>query len=193
MSGKGWPRWAIAALLIILVVFSTPAAAQETEGLAISAGEIKMNGVRLGESRNSTITVSNNKTFPVTVTMSAEIPYAENLTPGYEPIPDTGWISLTPQDIELNPDSDQTVEITITIPSSGAWGGKNYECWIRATFEVLGIIQIELDCRLLVSISTAYARGINWTLIGIIVGVVVIAGAMAYSNRRTLKKWAGRW
>jgi hypothetical protein len=193
VSGKGWPSWAITALLIILVVFSAPAAAQEAEGLAISSGEMIINGIRLGESRNSTITVSNNKTFPVTVTMSAETPYAENLTPGYEPIPDTGWISLAPQDIELDPDSDQTVDITVNIPSSGAWGGKNYECWLRATFGVLGIFQVELDCRLLLSISTAYAGEIDWTLIGAIAGVVVVAGAVAYSNRRTLKKWAGRW
>jgi hypothetical protein len=193
VRGKGWPRWAIIALLIIMVVFSAPAAAQEAEGLAISSGEITMNGIRLGESRNSTITVSNKKTFPVTVTMSAETPYAENLTPGYEPIPDTGWISLAPQYMELDPDSDQTVDITVIIPSSGAWGGKNYECWLRATFEVLGIFQIELDCRLLVSTSTAYAEPIDWTLVGVIAGVVVVAGAMAYSNRRTLKKWVGRW
>ncbi len=175
------------------MVSSAHAAAQDAEGLAISAGEITMNGIRLGESSNSTITVSNNKTFPVTVTMSAETPYTENLTPGYEPIPDTDWISLTPQDIELDPDFDQTVDITVTIPSSATWGGKNYECWIRATFEVLGIFQIELDCRLLVSTSTVQTGGINWTLAGVIAGVVVVAGAMAYSNRRTLKKWAGRW
>jgi len=193
VRGKGWLKWVILALLVILVVFSAHAAAQEAEGLAISSGEITMNGIRLGESRNSTITVSNNKTFPVTVTMSAETPYAENLTPGYEPIPNTGWISLTPQYIELDPDSDQTVDITVTIPSSGAWGGKSYECWLRATFEVLGILQIELDCRLLVSTGTAYAGGINWTLIGVIVGVVVVAGAIVYSNRKTIKKWAGRW
>jgi hypothetical protein len=193
VSGKGWPKRAIAVLLAILVVSSTPALAQEAKGLAISSGEILINGIRLGESRSETITVSNNKEFPVTVSMSAEIPYPENLTPGYEPIPDTGWISLAPQHIELDPDSDQEVDITVTIPSASNWGGNNYECWLRATFKVLGIFQVELDCRLLLSTSTVYTRGIDWVLTGVIAGVVVVAGAIAYSNRRTLKKWAARW
>lgn len=193
MSGKGWPKRVIAFLLAILTISSTPALAQEAEGWAISPGEARVDGLLLGESRSGTITVSNNKDFPVTVSMSAETPHSENLTPGYEPIPDTGWISLAPQRIELDSNSDQKVDITVTIPSAGDWGGKNYECWLRATFEVIGIFQIELDCRLLLSTSAAYARGIDWILVGAIAGVVVVAGAVAYSNRRTLKRWAGRW
>jgi len=35
--------------------------------------------------------------------------------------------------------------------------------------------------------------GIDGTIVGIIAGVVVVIGAMAYSNRRTIRKWAGRW
>ena len=151
-----------------------------------------MNGIRLGESRNDTITVYNNKDFPVTFSMSAEIPQAGNLRSEYESIPDTGWITFDSSLVELDAHSRQEVIVTVTIPSNGDWGGKNYECWLRATFEVIGIFQIELDCRLLLSTSTAYAGGIDWILMGVIAGAVVVAGAVAYSNRRALKKWAGR-
>ena len=193
MSGKGWLKRAIAVLLAILAVSSTPTLAQEAEGWAISPGEVPMNGIRLGESRSNTITVYNNKDFPVTFSMSAEIPQAGNLRPEYESIPDTDWITFDSSLVELDAHSRQEVIVTVTIPSNGDWGGQNYECWLRATFEVIGIFQVELDCRLLISTSTAYAGGIDWILMGVIAGAVVVTAAVAYSNRRALKKWAGRW
>jgi len=193
VTGKGWLRWIIVVIPAALAAFSSATLAQETEGWIISPGEVPVSGIRLGESRTGTITVYNNKDFPATVSMSAEIPYQGNLTPGYEPIPDTAWISLTPQYFELGQYSEQEVDLTVTIPSTGDWGGKHYECWLRATFDTMGMLQVKLDSRLLLSTSTAYARGTNWVLIGAIAGGVVVAGTMVFSNRRKLKRWLGRW
>jgi len=183
----------LAIALAILIIASAPALAQEAEGWAISPGEFSVNGIRLGESTSLTITVINNEGSPLTFTMSAEIPQAGNLRPGHEPIPDTGWITFDSSLVELDAHSRQDITVTIAIPSNGDWGGRNFECWLRATSEAIGILQIELDCHLLVSTSTAYSRGIDWILVGVIAGIVVVAGAVAYSNRKTIKKWAGRW
>lgn len=181
------------ALLAMMAISPSPTLAQENEGWAISPGRVPVTGIRPGESRSGTITVSNNKDFPAVVLMSAEIPYVDNLTPGYEPIPDTDWISLTPQQFELGQYSEQEVQITVTVPSSGDWGGKRYECWLRATLNTMGILQVKIDSRLLLSITVAYAGGINWVLVGAIAGGVVVASTVIFSNRRELKKWVGRW
>ena len=193
MSGKGWPKWAIAVLLAILTISSIPVLAQEAEGWAISPGEARVDGILLGESANIPITLINNESSPLTFTMSAEIPPADELRPGYEVIPDTNWITFNLPLVELEANSRQDVIVTVAIPPSGDWRGRNYECWLRATSEAMGMLRVELDCRLLLSTSAGYARGIDGMLAGIIAGVVVVIGAMAYSNRRTLKKWAGRW
>jgi hypothetical protein len=193
VSGKNWPKRTIVVLLAILAVYSVPALAQEEEGWAISSSEPPLSSVRLGETVRYTITVSNNKDFPSTFSMSADIPQPDNLTTSYEPIPDTTWITFSPQQGELAPYSDKEVIVTIAIPSAENWGGKNYECWLGATFKAMGMLQVELYCRLLLSTSTVYARGIDWILVGAIAGIVVVAGAAAYSNRRTLRKWTGRW
>ncbi|UCB42400.1 MAG: hypothetical protein JSV77_08020 [Dehalococcoidales bacterium] len=193
MTRKIHLRWVIVVLLTTLVFSSTPALAQEAESWAISWDETPQRSVQLGESVKYAVTVSNNKDFPATFSMSANIPQPGNLTPGYEPIPDTTWITFSPQQGELAPYSDQKVTVTIAIPSAENWGGKSYECWLGATFETMGMLQIKLDSRLLLSTSTSYARGINWILIGAIAGGVVVAGAMMLSNRRELKRWLGRW
>ena len=57
MSRKGWPKQAIAVLLAILTISSTPALAQEAEGWAISPGEARIDGLLLGESTGFTVTV----------------------------------------------------------------------------------------------------------------------------------------
>jgi len=193
VNGKGWLKWAIGVLLAILTISSAPALAQEAEGWAISPGEARIDGILLGESVNLSITVANNKDSPLAFTMSAEIPPESELRPGYEQIPDTNWITFDSPLVELDALSRQEVIVTVTIPASGDWGGRSYECWLRATSEAMGMLQVELDCRLLLSTSAAYARGIDWILVGVIAGVVVVAGAMAYSNRRAIKRWAGRW
>lgn len=191
MNGNGWLKRVIPVLLAILTLYATPALAQEAEGWAISPGEARVDGLLLGESANFSVTVINNEDSPLTFTMSAEIPEADKLRPGHEPIPDTNWITFDVPLVELDAYSRQEVIVTVAIPSNGDWGGRNYECWLRATSEAMGILQVELDCRLLLSTSAAYARGIDWTLVGVIAGVVVVAVAMIYSNRRTIKKWAG--
>lgn len=193
MAGKGQLGWVMVVLLAVVAVSSSPTLAQGTENWSISPGKVTVTSIRIGESINETITVINNKDFPAVVSMSAEIPHLDNLTPGYEPIPDTDWVRLTPQHFELGEYSEQEIDLTVTIPSDGDWGGKHYECWLRATFDTMGILQVKLDSRLLLSTSVAYTRGTNWVLVGAIAGGVVVAGAMVFSNRRELKRWLGRW
>jgi hypothetical protein len=193
VNRKGWLKWAIVVLPATLAISSAPVLAQEAEGWAISPGETPQGSVRLGESVRYVVTVSNNKDFPATFSMSANTPQPDNITPSYEPIPDTTWITFSPQQGELAPYSNQEVVVTIAVPSAEDWGGKNYECWLGATFKAMGMLQVELYCRLFLSTSTAFARGIDWILLGVIAAAVVVAGAMAYSNRRTIKRWAGRW
>lgn len=193
MTGKGWLGWVTVTLLAVAAISSSPTLAQDTEGWAISPDKVTVRNIRLGESISGTITVINNKDFPATVYMTAEIPYEDNLTPGYESIPDTDWANLTPQHFELGAHSEREVDLTVTIPSTGDWGGKHYECWLRATFETMGILQVKLDSRLLLSTGVAYAGGMNWVLIGAIAGGVAVAGAIVFSNRRELKRWLGRW
>ena len=194
MTVKNWPGCVVTmALLAILAIPSSSSLAQEQEGWAISPSEVRVDGISLGESTEFSITIVNNKDFTVCFSMSSSTPTLDRLIPGYQPIPDTAWIRFNPQLIELAAYSRQKVTVTVDIPFEGEWGGKTYECWLSATSETMGILQVKLDCRLLLSTSTAYPPGVNWVLIGSIVSVVIIAGGVIYSYRRGLKRWLSRW
>ena len=194
MSGKGWAQWIISiALLVYLTTPSYAVMAQTGQGWSLSPGEVRVDGIRLGETASFEITIANNKDFPLGFSISTNIPRPDDLRPGYEPFPDVSWIRVAPQQIELPQFSQKKVTVTVTIPSEGDWGGRNYECWLGATSEAMGIFQIELACRLLLSTSAAYARGADWPLIGGITGIAVIAIGLIYGSRRKLKRWFGRW
>jgi len=189
MSGKGWSRCIISiALLLSLISPSYIVMAHAGQGWSLSPGEIRVDGIRLGETASFVVTIANNNDLPIGFSISATIPRPDNLRPGYEPLPDASWISFTPQQIELPPFSQKKITVTVAVPSEGDWGGRSYECWLGAKSEAMGVIQIELDCRLLLSTSAAYARGVYWPLIGGITGITVIAIGLIYGNRRKLKK-----
>ena len=189
MTGKGWFQWIInIALLMSLTTPSYVVMAQAGQGWSLSPGEVRVDGIRLGETASFEVTIANNKDFPLGFSISTNIPRPDDLRPGYEPFPDTSWISFTPQQIELPPFSQKKVTVTVAVPSEGDWGGRSYECWLGAKSEAMGVMQIELDCRLLLSTSAAYARGVYWPLIGGITGITVIAIGLIYGNRRKLKR-----
>jgi len=180
------------ALLTSLIAPSYAVMAQVGRGWSLSPGEVRVDGIRLGETASFEITIANNKDFPLGFSISTTIPGPDDLRPGYEPFPDASWIRVAPQQIELPQFSQKKVTVTVTIPSEGDWGGRNYECWLGATSEAMGILQIELACRLLLSTSAAYARGLDWPLIGSITGIAIIAIGLIYGNRRKLKRWLSR-
>ena len=193
MTEKGWAEWIISiALLVSLTTPSYVVMAQAGQGWSLSPGEVRVDGIRLGENASFEVTIANNKDFPLGFSISTNIPRPDDLRPGYEPFPDTSWISFTPQQIELPPFSQKKVTVTVAVPSEGDWGGRSYECWLGAKSEAMGVMQIELDCRLLLSTSAAYARGIDWPLIGSITGITVIAIGLIYGNRRNLKRCLNR-
>ena len=187
MRGKDWLSLIVGiALVATLTMSPSLVLAQGETGWAISPGEVRVDGILLGESTTFPITIVNNKDFPLSFSMSVNLPDPSRLRPGYELIPDTSWISFSPRHIELAPDSREKITVTVTIPSEGDWGGKNYECWFDATSERIGMLQVVLSCRLLLSTSAAYAPGINWPLVGGIIGGIAIVGGLIYGNRRRL-------
>lgn len=158
-------------------------------GWAISPGEVRIDGVRLGESTSFPITLVNNKESPQSFSLSCSLPHPNMIRPGYLPIPDTSWVSFTPSGVSLAPHSQQEVTVTITVPNDEEWGGQNYECWLDATSSAMGMLQLALSSRLLLSTSTVSTPGTNWYRLGGITSAVLVVAGIIYGNRRKLRDW----
>ena len=81
--------------------------------------------------------------------LSVLAPPPENLEPGYEPIPDEGWIVLEPPFIEIEANSYKLVDILLDIPKWENLTGKRWEAWISVTrmAEPGELIEVELISR----------------------------------------------
>lgn len=177
--------------LAVVLLASLPYPALAQVGWSISPGELRVDGIRLGEGVSLPLTLVNNHDGPLSISLSPSLPL--QLRPGYEPIPDTSWVSFSPTRLTLAPHSREEITVSLSVPSQGEWGGKSYECWLTATANATGVIQLALNSRLLLSTSTAYKPSINW---GLAVGIGLlgaIVGGAAYANRRELRSWLTRW
>ncbi len=186
----------IQALLLVMVAavlfHAAPghgAEGQTAEGWALSPSEIRVDGIRLGETARLRITLTNNEASGVSFSLAATIPLRERLRPGYEPLPDPGWVTFLPQQVRLKAGERQDVTAVLAVPAEGDWGGRSFECWLVAVSQDLGLVQLELSSRLLVSTSPAYATDGTLLLMAGIIGAVVRAAGAAYGSRKDIRKW----
>jgi hypothetical protein len=165
---------------------------QTPPGWSLSPSEITVNGVRLGETARLSITLTNNRDSGVSFSLAATAPPPESLRPGYEAIPDPGWVTLSPPQVRLDAGQQREVTAMLAVPAEGDWGGRSFECWLVAASQDLGIIQLELNSRLLVSTSPAYTTDTTRLVVGILIGTTVLAAGAAYGSRREIRRWLRR-
>jgi len=122
---------AVAALL-------TAVAAHARIGLSSQFVNIVLEGLKVGknynllELRGIPYTIKNRGDAPVSVIVEAERPEKGMLMPGYEPIPDSSWIEVSPNEVTINPGESAFAALTIKIPEGKEYIGRHYHGLIFA-------------------------------------------------------------
>jgi hypothetical protein len=78
--------------------------------------------------------VENTSRQKVKVTLKSTRPFERKaIGRGYLMIPDPGWITVEPCELELEPHSTGYAEVRLTIPDDPKYAGKRFEGWLMAT------------------------------------------------------------
>jgi len=127
-------------------------------------GEVIVENLRLGETYNTReivnlpLMVTNYSDEEVIVTLTVKKPRPERLREGYEPIPDTDWIELSINRMELQPGGHAATDVIIHVPSDEQYARKKYHVLIESVAKGKGNIAVGLKHRLLFSIASSEAQ-----------------------------------
>jgi len=126
-------------------------------------------------------------------TLSVRRPPPENLTEGYDAIPNENWIILMPMYMEIGENSSDTIDISLNIPRWENLTNQRWEAWIsvKRMAELGEILEIEYFSKMKIITTEELLplpSGITLTTIVIVAVVVgaaaVIIGAWVWSRRR---------
>jgi hypothetical protein len=71
--------------------------------------------------------LTNRSRSEVAVAVRPEVPDAAALQPGYEAVPDAGWLRVSPDRFTLKPGETARGTVTLTVPSDGRWKGRHFQ------------------------------------------------------------------
>jgi len=141
----------LSTLVIVLLILSVShiALAQGEPLFSVSPSDFTvLDAPPLGEPYRleRKLVIRNDDTINRFFVLSVRAPPLENVGPGYEPIPNEGWIILEPTLIEIEENSVDTVDIFLNIPRWENLTNQRWEAWISVTrmAELGEITEIEL-------------------------------------------------
>lgn len=106
------------------------------KGILVRGGDVILENVTPGisydlYSRGYSFGVKNGGEAPVSVIIEPAIPKKSECSSGYEPIPDPGWISLEPSEInDLCPQCFKPVRVVLHVPDREEYKGKHYQVFL---------------------------------------------------------------
>jgi len=122
------------ALMIVSLTLltSTVAHAQENAIFSVSPGSFTVTDVPIGEIYTSPqhIVVRNGDNVARAVSITVEVPPANETTPGYAPIPNANWVIPSASSILISENSDAEIQISLNIPRQENLTGQRWEVWI---------------------------------------------------------------
>jgi len=126
----------LSALMVVSLILyaSSVAHAQEIENVfTVSPGEFT---VRDAPPMGSSYTISqvlvlwNRDDVPRTVLITVEVPPENMVTPGYEPIPNGGWVLPSSPSFMIGENSYALIQLSLNIPRWENLTGQRWEVWI---------------------------------------------------------------
>lgn len=147
--------------LVGCVVVSGFWATVQAGGISTHFAELRISDLQPGRtyvgSRDVTgepYTVANNTDEPLDLMMVVRVPESSELQPGYEPIPDAGWIRFQKQFFTAPGGKPGTNDYYISIPSGETHLGKKYQVQLGVrTFGGASFVQMGLMGRALLSVT----------------------------------------
>jgi len=124
------------ALLILSVSYTTRAQLPEENVFEVSPGSFTVRDAPpLGEPYliEQKLAIRNRENAMRTFTLSVRTPPEDEVTEGFDPIPNGNWIILTPAYIEIEGNSSDIVEIFLNIPRWENLTNQRWEAWISVT------------------------------------------------------------
>jgi len=153
-------------ILVSLLISISLATVRDTSAVSMHStfGEIIMENLRLGETYNTRemvnlpLLITNNSEDKITVFLTVVKPQGVQLREGYEPIPDTNWIELSIDRMEMEPGGKGAADVIIHVPSDEQYARRRYQVMIESVGKGKGNIAAGLAHRLMFSIAPSQAQ-----------------------------------
>jgi len=174
--------WLALVLLIAVILF--PAIVQ-AQNFSVSPVEIKIDNLSPGEEAQFNLTIRNKEDINHVFALTTYNPGESERREGRAEFPDEGWISFSPQSVEVDANSEAKTKVTVAIPANQKWTGKDWEIWLRVAPEEREFLVVNYYIRLLVSTGREVEAGTNVGLVvGIVVGILLLACVVYYFHFR---------
>jgi len=153
-------------ILVSLLISISLVTGRDTSAVSMHSqfGEVIMENLRLGETYNTRemvnlpLLITNRGEQKITTFLTVVKPRREQLREGYEPIPDTNWIELSTDRMELEPGAQGASDVIIHVPSDEQYARRRYQVLIHSVGKGEGNIAGGVYHRLLFSIAPSQAQ-----------------------------------
>ena len=166
--------------VLALLFFSLPFIAQ-AQYFGLSPAEVRIDGLAPGSKPEFELTIRNEHDKAYTFILGTYQPWEEERREGRAEFPDDRWIDFFPNDIQVAAKSEDTVKVTVAIPSNEKWAEKDWEIWLSASPESGELLTVKLYVRLLISTSGGAPQSPHT---GFVVGIIAALVLIAWGVRR---------
>lgn len=135
--------------------------ARAAEGIATDFGNVTLNNIPQGTPftlAQRPVRVTNHGGEPVDVQFEAATPEASRLLPGYEAVPDLGWVSFKPGRVNgIKPDATEGSVLTLSVPAGAAYAGRKFQVdlFLHTTGAGVHAVSMGLKPRLCFAVAPA--------------------------------------
>jgi len=196
---------------LVLVLFAPPALPQKRIEVAASPGEFVAHDVPVGifAQLEKKLIISHSDNIPRAISISAVRPPADQVRPGYSPIPDTTWVYfiangsttvenavlIVGREVDGKWENWSEVGIALNLPAWENLTNQRWEAWITTKIEAepgevvapAPTVRMKLET---VGEVTKRALPLH-LLLAIVAAVAIIAALGAWMRRRKARSGAG--
>lgn len=105
-----------------------------TNYASVYAGNLKIGGsYNLTEAANLPMWLSYEGDIPVMIQLEVVKAGGSDLRAGYEPIPDTSWITFSKDRFEVKPGESENIDVIVNVPNDKNLCGKKYQLFVFAS------------------------------------------------------------
>jgi hypothetical protein len=149
--------WLTLSLVVGLALAGRTACARGS--LSTDFGNVALENIPQGtpfELAGRPVRITNGGDYPIGVVCEAVLPTAKDMVPGYEPVPDPGWISFAPKAFrDVAPGATVSAVMTIAVPKDAMYAGKRYEAYLflHTSADTAGAVGMGVKPRLLFKVA----------------------------------------
>jgi hypothetical protein len=131
----------VVKFLLIGLIAAAPVSARAALELMTPFADVVVDRLNVGQRYDlarlsrQTFSITNRGTSAVALRIEPVADEPNSLQPGYESIPDTAWISVTPNKLSLAAGETKTVAVALRIPADASLSGRHFQAAIYTRTE----------------------------------------------------------